>query len=514
MRGDAASSEHSSAARKPSWAEWASSFSPFARRSDDAQVVLLRESEALLALLQQEAHAAPEPVPLVPLLGQSVDVQLKAPSALANDQSPPAALKESWARLEACPRGSAQMRDELGRCVSDARLPLGAALYQFVSDFRKAYEQRDTPLSDSLLPLESTPAAATPPPPPSSRPVGLPERLWRLGRGSAARDTPSPSTAALDAAVERVRDGITSLSKQLAMQLPPSLRSDPSVVHEAVAQLDAAVHRALSPSLSPLYLVAHAAPIAHMARQCHEMRTLLPSDLLLPLPLTLLPLPRGQSASSSGNTAAAGGGGAGAPTDPIEQLRTCGASDPRLPYASAIRLLRTIAAYRTPSEKAKVLLDACEEVVKIATRALTLSAAAKAAATAAAAAVRSDGGARDGPAPSALGADDLLPLVVYVLVRSRVTALPAELAFVSDFLPGHVLHGKEGYALVSLQCACRVCQELTWESTGGLLKAPLQPLKAEEEEDGSAEVDDLLQRGAQEHQEQMSPTQVEAISVG
>ena len=139
-------------------------------------------------------------------------------------------------------------------------------------------------------------------------------------------------------------------------------------------------------------------------------------------------------------------------------LRACGASDARLPYVSAIQLLRTITFYRTPAEKANVLLQACEEVVKCAARALSLASAAS-----------SDGGGGSGShgpsSPAALGADDLLPLMVYVIVRSRVSSLPAELALVSDFLPAGQLHGREGYALVSLQCATRVACELTWSAS-------------------------------------------------
>ena len=96
----------------------------------------------------------------------------------------------------------------------------------------------------------------------------------------------------------------------------------------------------------------------------------------------------------------------------------------------------------------QVLLEACEEVIKCATRALSLRAV-------------GTGKASKG---AAMGADDLLPLLVYVVTRSRVTSLPAELAFICDFLPAGQQHGKEGYALVSLQCACRVAQDLNWTS--------------------------------------------------
>ena len=137
----------------------------------------------------------------------------------------------------------------------------------------------------------------------------------------------------------------------------------------------------------------------------------------------------------------------------LSELRWCGSADPRLPYASAIQLLRTISFYRTPYEKANVMLEACEEVVKCATRALSLC---------------SVGLAGHKGGPPKLGADDLLPLMVYVLLRSGIYSLPAELQYVSDFLHEGLHHGKEGYALVSMQCACRVAADLTWGV--GLLK--------------------------------------------
>ena len=128
-----------------------------------------------------------------------------------------------------------------------------------------------------------------------------------------------------------------------------------------------------------------------------------------------------------------------------------------------LKLLRTITFYRTPAEKARVLLEACEEVVKCASRARKLRAAAKHAGS-------GGGGGGGGGGGSSLGADDLLPLLVYMVIRARVASLPAELAFVADFLPEGLQHGKEGYALVSLQCACRAAlDELAWGE--GLLGA-------------------------------------------
>ena len=122
-------------------------------------------------------------------------------------------------------------------------------------------------------------------------------------------------------------------------------------------------------------------------------------------------------------------------------------------------MMRTLPLQRTPCEKARVLLQSCEEIVKCALQDARLRAVAHGAASEEAA-VR----------PSALGADDLLPLTVYVLIRSRAATLPAELAFIVDYLPEGYQHGSLGYALASVQCACRVALDLSWEHS---LIAPL-----------------------------------------
>ena len=91
-----------------------------------------------------------------------------------------------------------------------------------------------------------------------------------------------------------------------------------------------------------------------------------------------------------------------------------------------------------------MLALSCEEVVKSAQRALELHSAST--------------GAE--PPTLMLGAEDLLPLMVYVVVRSRMSLLPAELAFIAEFLPPAMLYGQEGYALTTMQCACHVALEL------------------------------------------------------
>ena len=67
-------------------------------------------------------------------------------------------------------------------------------------------------------------------------------------------------------------------------------------------------------------------------------------------------------------------------------------------------------------------------------------------------------------------------------LRSGVYSLPAELAYVQDFLGEGLAYGQQGYALVSLQCACHYAQQLAWGQ--GLL----QPKPEREPPDGHADV--------------------------
>lgn len=82
---------------------------------------------------------------------------------------------------------------------------------------------------------------------------------------------------------------------------------------------------------------------------------------------------------------------------------------------------------------------------------------------------RADCGHRSrGQQPSDLCADDLLPVLVYVIVRAHASSLPAELMYTTDFLPRAYQGGRLGYAVASVSSACRVVMELDW-SCGGLI---------------------------------------------
>jgi hypothetical protein len=483
---------------------------------------VLRESEALLALLRATTLTAPAEEGAGSSSGSARQQLPPDPAAKAGRvkvaRSQPVTTTSRTERLLAA-QGTKLLPQELAAFVSNAQLPLGAQLCEVASDFRRAHSASTASSSNctgGTIACSSSSSSACEAAADAGEAstgggaaaiaaVALGRVLsWRPGlpfatvssahdgSGSTALGTPTagstPSAAAsaatLAAAIGSARRGLAALHATLDVQLPEELRADERAQAEARTQLDSALHRALFPTLWPLYLRAHDDPIGRLAPRCHALRTLLPCDLVqLPTELWLLPLNSGGSSGGSSGGGSSGGGssgggssGGGSSSLSLGSLRAGGVggtSDPRLPYASAIQLLHTISFYRTPAEKAKVLLEACEEVVKCATRAMQLHAAAAAAATAAASTGGGGGGGEAGnvgkpPPPSrgggasSLSADNLLPLFIYVVVRSGVYSLPAELAYVADFLGEGLVHGQVGYALVSLQCACTYAQELEW----------------------------------------------------
>ncbi|XP_067392849.1 VPS9 domain-containing protein 1 [Emydura macquarii macquarii] len=67
---------------------------------------------------------------------------------------------------------------------------------------------------------------------------------------------------------------------------------------------------------------------------------------------------------------------------------------------------------------------------------------------------------RPQPAPAAIGADDLLPILAYVVLKSNLPQLVAECAALEEFIHEGYLIGEEGYCLTSLQSALSYVESL------------------------------------------------------
>lgn len=62
---------------------------------------------------------------------------------------------------------------------------------------------------------------------------------------------------------------------------------------------------------------------------------------------------------------------------------------------------------------------------------------------------------------NSIGADDLVPILSYVIVRSELPLLISELQAVEDFIHDEYLMGEEGYCLISLQNAVQYLESLS-----------------------------------------------------
>jgi hypothetical protein len=219
---------------------------------------------------------------------------------------------------------------------------------------------------------------------------------------------------------------VASLQAVFVSQLPAAVAQSPAWVRFVQVSAEDALMRGCWPVLAELFLEREEAQVSKLAELCHQMRRALPCDLDISQALWGMPPP--------------------ALADPaeMEALRRAELSDARLPYASSIRALRTLLHARTVREKASVLLHVCELVASAAQHSASMQLA------------REGGRGACGGRPPALGAEDLLPIMVYVVLRSRAAVLPAELELISELMPAELAFGCEGYALTTMQCACHV----------------------------------------------------------
>jgi hypothetical protein len=115
-------------------------------------------------------------------------------------------------------------------------------------------------------------------------------------------------------------------------------------------------------------------------------------------------------------------------------------------YLQPIACLRLLPSQASPTTRAALIRSAlqCMPAAAALEQRLPLDAAGGGAPAGA-----GDGGG----ASSALGADDLLPRLCFVVLAARVCCLPSELAMVEAAMPADAAAGQDGYAVVSLRGA-------------------------------------------------------------
>uniref|UniRef100_A0A7M4EME6 VPS9 domain containing 1 n=2 Tax=Crocodylus porosus TaxID=8502 RepID=A0A7M4EME6_CROPO len=110
------------------------------------------------------------------------------------------------------------------------------------------------------------------------------------------------------------------------------------------------------------------------------------------------------------------------------------------PYSTAVQELRLIALESCPQRKLDCIVRALRMICECAEEYC---------------------GARESQPPAAaIGADDLLPILSYVAVRSSLPQLVSECAALEEFIHEGYLIGEEGYCLTSLQSALAFLESL------------------------------------------------------
>lgn len=336
---------------------------------------------------------------------------------LASLSQMPIESQKQW--LEAAARDPTcahidEIRNAIRREVLDAARPTGAALTIAISRFLGTHSNgQDSKRTSSGAAFDDGSAV------PTGERAGVIKRIV-IKSGSAR---PGPDVAA--AAAAGLRHEIALLEQMLLSRLPPAVAQ--SVVWSTFARtmVEGAMMRGCWGVVAELFAARDRDKVSRLAELCHQMRFTLPCDTGLPPSLWAMPSEARVDA------------------DALERLRCSDLSDARLPYAPAIRTLRTLLHARTAREKATILLDVCEQVAGGAQHSAQMFQV-------------EEGSAQVSGGQLALGAEDLLPIVAYVVLRSRVSVLPAEIDLIAELMPSELAFGGEGYALTTMQCACHV----------------------------------------------------------
>lgn len=150
----------------------------------------------------------------------------------------------------------------------------------------------------------------------------------------------------------------------------------------------------------------------------------------------------------------------------------------RLLYAPAIAYLRTLPTQRSPLAKSAAL-RACMSAIYVCARIeADLAYASDKGLDAAVAKLRADlngssggGGGRD-DSMSAIGADDLMPRLVFVLAQCGLSHPHVEASYMEECLPVEMQMGEEAYALISLRGAITMAMQEAAAAAAMQLEVP------------------------------------------
>jgi len=145
---------------------------------------------------------------------------------------------------------------------------------------------------------------------------------------------------------------------------------------------------------------------------------------------------------------------------------TAEAAEARLPYASAIALVQSLPLLAAPRQKLQLFCDSCTEAARCVARHHQARAAHGGA----------GGSCGEQGSRVALGAEDLIPVMAYVLVRAGLRGVSSQLRFIEVFVDcpswEAALLGPLGYGLATLEAATQLMRHLSM--AGAAERSPSQ----------------------------------------
>ena len=321
---------------------------------------------------------------------------------------------------------------------------------------------------------------------------------WDDGAETEASASPNAADARTPLAAQVMKIGVARLHGLVSAVLP-QLQHNPGRGF-ALAAVEAVLFDRCSAVLSALLGGAS----GEDGSRCEflELEALLPRHLGVRQPFWLEAeeaetprgrTPRGRTPRSRRSAAASG------TAEQEGQGRLGQDVDAQLPYAHAIALVQGMPRVAAPRQKLQLFCDACTEAQRCVARhheaagARRREARPQHAHAAPAAAAEAEAGAVGGapaaaasPEAMALGAEDLIPVMAYVLLRARLCHLDTQLRLIEVFVDGPswqaALLGPLGYGLATLHAATQLllsfCRTARGDATPATPATPAAPLAA------------------------------------
>nr|XP_032823462.1 VPS9 domain-containing protein 1 [Petromyzon marinus] len=187
---------------------------------------------------------------------------------------------------------------------------------------------------------------------------------------------------------------------------------------QCLASLEEAFFKPLWPPLLALFRMVHGEEERALATWMAAYALATPGDLGVPPELRLVP----------------GSGRPGGPRDAAAtDLSSEGDGRVDFPYGAAVEELRNLAQHCCPQRKLDCIVRTTRQVCECVESFYEHQEA--------------------GLSPPSIGADDLLPILAFVVLRSQLPQLISECAALEEFIHEGYLMGEEGYCLTSVQTA-------------------------------------------------------------